>query len=91
VWLAWQGWCKARPARPRGLRDHSARRAILDAYRRAQRRLRSTRPAPATAREHSSVRPELAPLVEAVEAAAYRPEPPDEALVKRAREWKPPP
>jgi protein-glutamine gamma-glutamyltransferase len=87
LWLVWQGWRTAHPPRPRGLRDHPARRAILNAYRVAQRRLRSPRPAPQTAREHSQARPELASLVEAVEVAAYRPEPPDEAMVKKARGW----
>lgn len=91
IWLVWKGWRKTRPVRPRGLRDHPARRSILDAYRRGQRKLRSARLAPQTAREHSVVRPELSSLIDAVEIAAYRPEPPDEEMVRRARQWRPPP
>src|SRR5574341_324018 len=88
LWLVWQGWRKTRPPRPRGLRDHPARRAILDAYRRAQRNIHSPRLAPQTAREHSTAHPELSSLVDAVEIAAYRPEPPAEETVKKARNWK---
>lgn len=76
----------------RGLTDHPARRAILSAYRKAQRTLRSQRQPPQTVQEHATLTPELSTLAEAVEVAAYRPEPPDEAMVKQAKHWnaKPP-
>lgn len=88
LWLVWKQRRAARPVRPRGLRDHPARRAILDAYRRAQRQLRSPRAFTQTAREHALARPELSDLVDAVEAAAYRPAPPEASLVEKARRWR---
>lgn len=88
LWLVWKGWRAGRPLRPRGLRDHPARRAILDAYRRAQRQLRSQRSPTQTAREHAAVRSEISDLVDAVEVAAYRPEPPEKSLVEKARRWR---
>ncbi len=62
-----------------------ARRAVFAAYRRAQRRLKSYRGDAQTVGEHAAVAPELAQLAELVEIAAYRPEPPDAAMIERAR------
>ncbi len=85
-------WRPKRKPQYRGLTDHPARRAVLNAYKKAQRKLRSPRQPPQTALEHAEVRPELSSLVEAVDIAAYRPEPPDEEIVRKARQWnaKPP-
>jgi transglutaminase-like putative cysteine protease len=80
LWTLWINWRLRHPPRPRGLHDHPARRRIFDAYRRAQRRLRSKRALPQTVQEHATLRPELAGLADAVDIAAYRPEPPEEAL-----------
>lgn len=80
-------WRPARKTEYRGLTDHPARRAVLNAYKRAQRTLRSPRQPPQTVQEHATLKPELDSLAEVVEVAAYRPEPPDEAMVKQARDW----
>jgi transglutaminase-like putative cysteine protease len=94
--VAWVGWSalgriRARPATvgPHGLRDHPARRRILAVYRRAQRELRAPRRAAETVQEHAAARPEVVPLAEAVEVAAYRPEPPEASLVARVLAWRP--
>ncbi|HKZ70373.1 MAG TPA: DUF3488 and DUF4129 domain-containing transglutaminase family protein [Anaerolineales bacterium] len=86
--VVWRQWWATRPARPRGLRNHPARRKILEAYRRAQRALRSPRAPAQTAQEHAQARTELVELVGAVDVAAYRPEPPDEATVLKAQAWQ---
>ncbi len=86
LWTLWLNWRLRHPrSRPRGLQDHPLRRKIFNAYRRAQRRLRSKRAPAQTAQEHAALRPELAALAEAVDIAAYRPEPPEEALVAKIR------
>jgi len=68
-------------------RDPS-RRAIFAAYRRAQRQLKSYRGEAQTVGEHAQVAPELGELASLVEIAAYRPEPPDAEMIKRAKGWK---
>jgi hypothetical protein len=65
-----------------------ARLKILYAYRRAQHRLRSYRASTQTVQEHAAQQPALAELAQIVDIAAYRPEPPDEALQSRAAAWK---
>ncbi len=65
-----------------------ARRAIFQAYRRAQRQLKSYRGAAQTVAEHAAITPELGELAELIEIAAYRPEPPDPAMIQRARAWR---
>jgi hypothetical protein len=62
-----------------------ARRAIFAAYRRAQRQLKSYRAEAQTVGEHAAITPELAELSELVDIAAYRPQPPDQAMIARAR------
>ncbi len=57
------------------------RRKIFAAYRRAQRALSTRRPPWQTVQEQAAAYPELAELADAVDIAAYRPEPPDEQLV----------
>ncbi len=88
LWLVWKQWRKDRLAQPRGLRDHPSRRQILEAYRRAARALRSPRAPAQTAQEHAAAQPELASLADAVDVAAYRLDPPDAMMVKKARQWQ---
>ncbi len=88
AWLALKRWRAAHPPRPHGLRDHPARRKILNVYRRAQRQLRAPRPPVQSVREHAARNPALAELAEAVEVAAYRPQPPEETWVQKARAWR---
>ncbi|MBI3244589.1 MAG: hypothetical protein HYZ49_20100 [Chloroflexi bacterium] len=80
LWTLWSNWRGNHPPRPRGLQNHPLRRKIFNAYRRAQSRLRSKRAPAQTAQEHATLRPEFADLADAVDIAAYRPEPPEEAL-----------
>ena len=63
---------------------HPARRKVFAAYRRAQRRLKSPRGAAQTVEEHLSTHEGMMGLTEAVEIAAYRPEPPSEDEIRRA-------
>jgi transglutaminase-like putative cysteine protease len=90
-WLAWRsrGWLAWRLSRVRTHHD-PARRRIFAAYRRAQRRLRSYRGEGQTVQEHAANAPDIRQLAELVEIAAYRPQPPDAAMVERARTWKKP-
>jgi len=83
----WRWWRAGHPPRPRGLRAHLNRRRVFAAYRRAQRRLRSRRALPQTVQEHAAVHPGMTEIAAAVDVAAYRPEPPDEGMVKAVREW----
>ena len=69
-------------------RRDPARRAIFASYRRAQRQLKSYRGEAQTVGEHAKATPELSELAELVEIAAYRPQPPDQAMIKRAKMWK---
>ena len=75
--LHWRRWTQRDPSR----------RAIFSAYRRAQRRLKSYRSEAQTIGEHAALTPELAELAELVDIAAYRPQPPDPAMIQRARAW----
>jgi transglutaminase-like putative cysteine protease len=84
----WKDYARRHPPRPTALRDHLNRRRILATYRQAQRTLRSPRAPGQTVNEHAATRTELADLAQAVDVAAYRPEPPDEATVQKARHWK---
>jgi hypothetical protein len=90
-WVLWRLWRRGRISLPRRHPTYyqdPARRRIFAAYRRAQRELRSYRAATQTVHEHTVSQPQLTELGQMVEIAAYRPEPPDEGMVKRAREWK---
>jgi len=84
----WQDYRRAHPIRPTALHDHPNRRRILAAYRQAQRALKSPRATGQTAHEHAITRPELADLAQAVDVAAYRPQPPDDETVRKAKNWK---
>jgi transglutaminase-like putative cysteine protease len=64
-------------------RLHPNRKRIFKAYRAAQRQLRSKRAPAQTVREHAAQHPQLADLAQAVDIAAYRPDPPEEALATR--------
>jgi transglutaminase-like putative cysteine protease len=88
LWMWWQSYRRTRPVRPVALRDHPNRRRILEAYRQAQRKLRSPRAPAQTVNEHATTQPKLSTLTQAVDIAAYRPEPPDDELVQEAKDWK---
>ncbi|HNB52645.1 MAG TPA: transglutaminaseTgpA domain-containing protein [Anaerolineales bacterium] len=81
-WWLWNWWWRKHPPRPRGLLDHPNRRKILKAYRRAQRKARAPRGATQTVGEHIRAAPTLTGLEDAVNIAAYRPDPPGEDLVE---------
>ncbi len=84
-WWAWRRWGGA--LRRLRTRPDPARRRIFGAYRRAQRRIRSRRGEGQTVQEHLAAHPALSELADAVDVAAYRADPPDEALVARAWRW----
>ncbi len=73
----WQHWTQRDPARA----------AIFAAYRQAQRRLKSYRGEAQTVGEHAATTPEIAELATLVEIAAYRPQPPDQDMIERAKRW----
>lgn len=81
LWWLWHWWRRRHPPRPRGLMDHPNRRKILTAYRRAQRKARAPRGAAQTVGEHARAYETFSGMRDAVEVAAYRPEPPDDAMV----------
>lgn len=90
-WVLWILWKRGRirlPKRRPSIHRDPARRRIFAAYQRAQRELRSYRGAAQTVQEHAATQGQLGDLAQLVEIAAYRPEPPDEAMVKRARAWR---
>lgn len=89
-WLLWRSrhWLALRLARRARLHSDPTRRQIFAAYRRAQRQLKSYRGDGQTVREHAAAAPDLRELAELVEIAAYRPQPPDAAMVERARAWR---
>jgi hypothetical protein len=89
-WLLWRSrhWLALRLARRARLHSDPMRRQIFAAYRRAQRQLKSYRGDGQTVREHAATAPDLRELAELVEIAAYRPQPPDAAMVERARAWR---
>jgi transglutaminase-like putative cysteine protease len=86
LWVTWKRWGGKRLWRRSSFSDDPARRQIFAAYRRAQRQLRSYRQPTQTAQEHAARQPQLTDLADAVDVAAYRPEPPDEALVERVQQ-----
>jgi hypothetical protein len=88
LWLLWKNYRRAHPVRPSALKDHPNRRRILDTYRKAQRTLRSTRAPAQTVNEHAATQPDLKSLAQAVDIAAYRPEPPEDELVKKTKGWR---
>jgi len=65
-----------------------ARRQIFLAYHDAQRQLKSYRESSQTAQEHAAIHPELQEIAGLVDVAAYRPQPPEPALIERALAWK---
>lgn len=88
LWVIWQRWGQKQFARRRGFTGHPARRLIFAAYRRAQKRSRSYREPGQTVQEHANAQAQWTELANAVDIAAYCPEPPDEALVQRVTKAK---
>lgn len=92
LWLAWRWggrrWRWHRRQHPHSLRHDPARRRVFAAYRRAQRQLRLRRGPAQTVQEQAAVHTQLADLADLVDIAAYRPEPPDAAMVTQAEKWR---
>jgi transglutaminase-like putative cysteine protease len=84
----WKRGLIALPKRHPTYHRDTARRRIFAAYRRAQRELKSYRARAQTVHEHAVTQPVLDELAQLVEVAAYRPEPPDVEMVRRAKDWK---
>lgn len=88
LWPYLGRWWRKRPFRyTRHDSQNPQRRAILRAYTRAQRRLRSQRTPAQTVQEHAQTNPQLQEMAEAVEIAAYRPQPPSDSLVAKVQKW----
>jgi len=81
-------WEWKRPFRYSSPPSHPARRQILRVYRRAQRRHRARRHLFQTVGEHASIYPDFAALKEAVDIAAYRPEPPEDKIVEQVKKFE---
>lgn len=86
----WQLWGRFGVRIQRRLQLDPARRQIFAAYRRAQRQLRSRRADGQTVQEHADSVPELKELAEAVDRAAYDPQPLTPSWVERALRWRRP-
>lgn len=80
LWRKFGGRIKQHWSRPR---HDPARQRIFNAYRHTQRRLRLFRTPEQTVAEHAAAHAELARLAPLVEIAAYRPDPPDDAVLRR--------
>jgi len=81
AWLWWDS------KRIRKVHTHPVRRKIFREYRRVQRKLKTKRAPGQTIQEHAADHPDLRDIADAVEIAAYRPEPPDDNLLQRIRDW----
>lgn len=89
--LCWRIWklAKRYDLRTRLLIGHDpTRRQIFAAYRRAQRQIKSYRASAQTIHEHALAHPEIANLVEVVEAAAYKPGEVDKSLLAHILAWR---
>lgn len=78
-------WWRSR--QPKRWHNDSSRKIIFDAYRNAQRKLKTKRAPTQTAQEHAQSHPALQELADAVDIAAYRPKPPEESLVAKVKAW----
>ena len=80
----WRRWGGGRRS-SRLFSQHPARRQVLAAYRRAQRRLKSYRAPAQTVHEHAASQPALLELADAVDIAAYSPTPPSQEIVEQVK------
>ena len=78
-------WWRSR--QPKRWHADPSRKIIFDAYRKAQRKLKTKRAPTQTAQEHARTHPEILELANAVDIAAYRPKPPDETLIAKVKAW----
>ncbi len=83
---AWWLWRRIARSRPRRYHTDAARRRVFRAYRWATFWRRIRRTPGQTVREQLADQDDLQALREAVEVAAYRPEPPTEDEIRQARE-----
>ncbi|MDX2137923.1 MAG: DUF3488 and transglutaminase-like domain-containing protein [Chloroflexota bacterium] len=78
-------WLQSTAPRPYTTPSERSRRAVLAVYRSAQRRFHNRRAAAQTAQEHAQSLPVLAELVDLVDVAAYRKQPPSSDEVQQAK------
>ena len=88
IWYGWRRWKRETfTGYSSGLiYQDQARRQIFAAYRKAQRQLKSYRDPTQTVGDHAKTTPQLETLAALVEIAAYRPESPHAAMVKKAEQ-----
>ncbi len=92
LWFAYRVWRRRKPIQlrwQRMKRHDPARVAIFAAYRRGQKAIKSYREGYQTVGEHATISPELKEIAALVDIAAYRTEPPDQAMVEKAKRFKP--
>ena len=80
-------WWRSR--QPKRWHTDPSRKIIFEAYRQAQRKLKTKRAPAQTAQEHAHSHPALQELADSVDVAAYRPAPPELSLIERVKLWKP--
>jgi len=78
-------WWRSR--QPKRWHTDSSRKIIFDAYRQAQRKLKTKRAPAQTAQEHAQSHPALKELADAVDVAAYSIAPPSETLIQKVKRW----
>lgn len=79
-------WWRSR--QPKRYHADSSRKIIFDAYRSAQRKLKTKRALTQTAQEHAQSYPALQELADAVDVAAYSIAPPSETLIQKVKGWR---
>jgi transglutaminase-like putative cysteine protease len=78
-------WWRSR--QPKRYHTDSSRKIIFEAYRQAQRKLKTRRAPAETVQEHAQSHPVLQELADAVDVAAYSPSPPAPSLIERVKRW----
>lgn len=81
LWLWWMA------KRNRRYHTDPTRKAIFREYRRIQRKLGIQREVGQTVQEHAQANPVLQDIADAVDIAAYRPQPPEESLLAKVKAW----
>jgi hypothetical protein len=84
LWHSWK-WIQARQSRV--YHKDRNRKQIFREYRKLLRSLKAPREPSQTVQEHAEANPLLKEIADAVDIAAYRPNPPDKSLVAKMKEW----